>query len=85
MPDLLIIAGPNGAGKSTIFPAIQVMEKFDDSLQPVTIDDQNFINADNIAREFGMSEFSAGKETIKKITESIENGVDFAIETTLSG
>jgi predicted ABC-type ATPase len=53
MPDLLIIGGVNGAGKSTIFPSIQNTEQIQGSFQPGKIENENFVNADDIDRSMG--------------------------------
>ena len=84
-PQLIIIAGPNGSGKSTIFPALQNVERDDWSLEPVRIKDDNFVNPDNIAKNYSLSDIAAGRKTIKTIKYLIENGEDFAVETTMSG
>ena len=76
--NLYIIAGCNGAGKTTaaynILPEIQCKE---------------FVNADEIAR--GLSPLNvegvaiqAGRLMLKRIDELLNEGVTFAIETTLS-
>lgn len=77
---LYIIAGCNGAGKTTA--------SF--SILPTLLKCKEFINADEIAR--GLSPFNpesvaiqAGKIMLARITECLQKGVDFAIETTLSG
>jgi predicted ABC-type ATPase len=79
MSILYIIAGPNGAGKTTAS-----MEYLKDE-----IDCYEFVNADNIA--LGLSPFrpenvavSAGRIMLARIDELISQGIDFAIETTLS-
>ena len=84
-PQLIIIAGPNGSGKSTIFPAIQNVNKDSFFLAPIKIKDDNFINSDNIATKYSLDDFAAGRKTIKKIKQLIEEGEDIAIETTFSG
>jgi predicted ABC-type ATPase len=79
MPALFIIAGCNGAGKTTasftVFPEL--------------LNIREFVNADEIAR--GLSPFQpekvsiqAGKIMLKRIDDLIEEGKDFAFETTLS-
>ncbi|MBR1928830.1 MAG: zeta toxin family protein [Paludibacteraceae bacterium] len=77
--NLYIIAGPNGAGKTTT--------SF--SLLPDVFHCKQFVNADEIAR--GISPFApeevtiqAGRIMLKRIEELLSQGVDFAIETTLS-
>ena len=79
MPNLYIIAGCNGAGKTTASYTIL----------PEILHCREFVNADNIAG--GISPFNpesvaleAGRIMLKRIHELVENGVDFALETTLS-
>ena len=82
-PQLIIIAGPNGSGKSTIFPALQNVEKDDWSLEPMRIKDDNFVNPDNIAKNYSLSDIAAGRKTISIIKSLIEDGEDFAVETNI--
>jgi predicted ABC-type ATPase len=77
---LYIIAGCNGAGKTTASFAIL----------PTILKCKEFINADEIAR--GLSPFNpegmaiqAGKIMLVRIVDCLNKGIDFAIETTLSG
>lgn len=79
MPNLFIIAGCNGAGKTTASLTIL----------PEILDCREFVNADNIAA--GLSPFNAdnvaieaGRIMLHRIDELLGDGVDFAIETTLS-
>jgi predicted ABC-type ATPase len=79
MPNFFIIAGCNGAGKTTA--------SF--NMLPQILQCDEFVNADEIAK--GISPFhpervaiQAGKIMLKRIDELLEEGVDFAIETTLS-
>lgn len=79
MPNLYIIAGCNGAGKTTA--SFNVL--------PKTLDCDEFVNADEIAR--GISPFhpekvaiEAGKIMLKRIDKLIAARTDFAIETTLT-
>jgi predicted ABC-type ATPase len=74
MPDLFVIAGPNGAGKSTSAPEIlsgprRVAE---------------FVNADVIAKEQGLSDIAAGRATLQRLQELTEARRDIAFETTLA-
>lgn len=78
-PNLYIIAGPNGAGKTTASY----------SLLPEILLCTNFVNADEIAH--GLSPFApetvaiqAGRIMLERIEELLPQGVDFAIETTLT-
>ncbi|PCJ24170.1 MAG: zeta toxin [Flavobacteriales bacterium] len=79
MKKLYIIAGPNGAGKTTASYTIL----------PEIFNCKEFVNADEIAR--GISPFNsenvsiqAGRIMLKRISELLEKGNTFALETTLS-
>ena len=85
MPDLVIIGGPNGAGKSTIFPAINLVSRQPGSFEPELIENNNFINADNIAKEYNIDDIAAARKTLKKVDELIQAHKNIAIESTLSG
>lgn len=77
--NLYIIAGCNGAGKTTA--SITFL--------PDVINCKEFVNADAIAA--GLSPFDAekyafeaGRLMLKRMDQLMENGLEFAIETTLS-
>jgi predicted ABC-type ATPase len=77
---IVIIAGPNGAGKTTF------AREFLPKEGACTV----FINADLIAA--GLSPFApetmaikAGKLMLEAITENAQSGINFSLETTLSG
>ncbi len=79
MKNLYVIAGCNGAGKTTASYTIL----------PEILDCKEFVNADEIAK--GLSPFQpetanflAGRLMLTRINEFIEDGVDFAFETTLT-
>src|SRR3569623_1664191 len=79
MPNLYIIAGSNGTGKTTASLTI---------LSDILIC-REFVNADNIA--YGFSPFNvegvaleACRIMLRRIEELLEEGGDFAIETTLA-
>lgn len=79
MPNLYIIAGCNGAGKTTA--SFTVL--------PEMLNCEDFVNADEIAR--GLSPLKpenaaieAGRIMLQKINNFIEQGKDFAFETTLA-
>ncbi|NOZ45812.1 MAG: zeta toxin [Chlorobi bacterium] len=79
MKRLYIISGCNGAGKTTASYTIL----------PEMLNCNEFVNADEIAK--GLSPFNpnevaikAGRLMLSRIDELIENGVDFAFETTLA-
>ncbi|MEK6479060.1 zeta toxin family protein [Catalinimonas sp. 4WD22] len=76
---LYVISGWNGAGKTTASFTIL----------PEILECKEFVNADEIAR--GISPFQpekvgleAGRLMLKRIAELMEEGEDFAFETTLS-
>jgi predicted ABC-type ATPase len=78
VPALTIIAGPNGAGKSTL-TRLMDFEGRDRLLDP-----------DAIARALNRLDpaaaaLSAGRETLKRTAEYLDQGVSFAVETTLAG
>lgn len=73
MPNLYIIAGCNGAGKTTASYTVL----------PEILNCKEFVNADNIAA--GISPFNpesvaieAGRIMLKRISELLEMGADFA-------
>lgn len=79
MPNLYIISGCNGAGKTTASYTIL----------PDILGCNEFVNADNIA--YGISPFNmegvaieAGRIMLHRIEELLQEGGDFAIETTLA-
>ncbi|MDE5902128.1 MAG: zeta toxin family protein [Muribaculaceae bacterium] len=79
MKELYIIAGCNGAGKTTACMTIL----------PDVLNCREFVNADEIAK--GISPFNpeevaieAGRIMLQRIDFLIENGISFAIETTLA-
>jgi predicted ABC-type ATPase len=79
MPNLYIIAGCNGAGKTTASYTIL----------PEILNCREFVNADSIAA--GLSPFNyesvafeAGRIMLQRIHQLIQQGVDFAFETTLA-
>ena len=74
MPNLFVIAGPNGAGKSTSAPELLTGARRVDE----------FVNADVIASERGVSDIEAGRITLRRLTELAEARRDMAFETTLS-
>ena len=79
MPNLYIIAGCNGAGKTTASYTIL----------PEILNCLEFVNADEIAK--GLSpfqpetvSFEAGRIMLERISNLLNDGNDFAFETTLS-
>ena len=84
MPDLIIIGGPNGAGKSTLFPAINNVVRIPNSYQPNTIQPDNNVNTDDIAAQFKVNNFEAGKLALSKIDKLLDTNQSLAIESTLA-
>jgi predicted ABC-type ATPase len=74
MPNLFILAGPNGAGKSTSAPEILTGSRQVDE----------FVNADVIAKEEGVSEIEAGRRTLARLEALAAARRDMAFETTLA-
>lgn len=79
MPRLYVIAGCNGAGKTTASYTVL----------PEMLDCREFVNADEIAR--GLSPFNpesvsfqAGRIMLQRMNELLDEGADFAFETTLA-
>ncbi|SFW56284.1 zeta toxin family protein [Chitinophaga sancti] len=79
MPNLYIIGGCNGAGKTTVSYTVL----------PEILECKEFVNADSIAA--GLSPFNpesvaleAGRLMLQRIELLMSEGVDFALETTLS-
>lgn len=80
MPTLIIIAGPNGAGKTTF------------ARQYLAVEERglDFVNADEIAHRLRRegtqiaSDIVAARMMLHRISELIESGADFLIETTLA-
>ena len=79
-PRCLIVAGPNGAGKTT----------FAREYLPNDARVLNFVNADLIAGGLSplkpeLAAIAAGRLVLKEIDRLVEEQVDFAFESTLSG
>jgi len=74
MPNLFILAGPNGAGKSTSAPRVLS--------GPRRVDE--FVNADVIQKEEGVSEIEAGRRTLARLEALAAARRDLAFETTLA-
>ena len=77
-PTLYVLAGANGSGKSTISKGFLPTEGV------------AYVNPDDIARELNPQcpeekRISAGRETLRRINDFINNATSFAIESTLSG
>ena len=79
MPNLYIISGCNGAGKTTASMTVL----------PETLQCREFVNCDEIAK--GLSplnpdgaKVAAARLMLHRIKKHINDGVDFAIETTLA-
>jgi predicted ABC-type ATPase len=74
MSNLFVIAGPNGAGKST--SASELLSGVRRVAQ--------FVNADVVRKEQGVSEIAAGRITLDRLTSLAAAGKNMAFETTLS-
>jgi predicted ABC-type ATPase len=74
MPNLFILAGPNGAGKSTSAPELL------SGVRKVA----EFVNADVIQKQAGVSEMEAGRITLARLNALADAGKDIAFETTLA-
>lgn len=79
MPKLYVISGCNGAGKTTASYTIL----------PDVLNCKEFVNADEIVK--GLSPFNsesvaieAGRLMLSRMDELLNEGVDFAFETTLA-
>jgi predicted ABC-type ATPase len=78
-PDLVILAGANGVGKTT-FARANLTDY---------IDQQAFLNADDIARDVNPSDvesvaLEAGREMLSRRRTRLEQRLPFCIETTLA-
>jgi predicted ABC-type ATPase len=78
--EIVLIGGPNGAGKTT---AARV-------LLPEFLDENVFLNADEIARGIApenpeAAAFAAGRVLIERMRGLVQQGRSFALETTCSG
>lgn len=79
VPKFVIIAGPNGSGKTTLSEFLREHSII-----------STFLNADIIAQGLsvsgeGASEIQAGKAMLKRIHGLLQQKLDLAFETTLSG
>jgi predicted ABC-type ATPase len=74
MPNLFVLAGPNGAGKSTSAPRVL------SGVRRV----HEFVNADVIAKEDGLSDIEAGRRTLERLAALARERRDVAFETTLA-
>jgi predicted ABC-type ATPase len=74
MPNLFLLAGPNGAGKSTSAPGILRGRRQVDE----------FVNADVIARDQGLSDVAAGRQTLARLEALAAARRGIAFETTLA-
>jgi predicted ABC-type ATPase len=78
--EIVILGGPNGAGKTTTARI----------LLPRLLDEREFLNADEIAREISPGNpdgaaMAAGRELILRMRLLIDQGKGFAFETTCAG
>jgi predicted ABC-type ATPase len=80
MSRAVILAGANGAGKSTLAPALLSQGT------PI----KHFLNTDLIAAGLSplassLADIGAGRLMIQRLDQVVDQGENFAIETTLSG
>ncbi len=73
MKSFLIVAGANGSGKTTFSNNILKETGF------------LFLNADEIEKKYSISKFEAGKIFFQRLENYILTGLNFVLETTLSG
>lgn len=74
----LILGGPNGSGKTTF------------AKKHLSLHDVPFLNADEIAAHMSpgnveAAALAAGRELIRRLDQAITDGIDFVLESTLSG
>jgi len=69
-PVVLVFAGPNGSGKTTAKSGIP--------------DFGTYVNADDIKKEYGLSDLEAAQQAELLRNTLLENRVDFSFETVLS-
>jgi len=77
VPTLTVIAGPNGSGKSTLSRSVNFEGR------------SRLLDPDTIARRLNPSHpsaaaIAAGREVLKRTADYLDQGVGFAVETTLS-
>ncbi len=78
--DLVVLGGPNGAGKTTVAGV----------LLPEAMAISEFVNADEIARGMSPNDvdsaaMAAGRAMLERLNGLIDQGKNFAFETTCSG
>jgi predicted ABC-type ATPase len=78
MPDLTVVAGPNGSGRSTLIRYLQVRK----------IELGTYINADDIAKDNGLSGMMGSKIAQQAAdimrADCLRNQMDFSFETVMS-
>lgn len=80
MKEIILLGGPNGAGKTT---ASRI-------LLPEFLEENEFLNADEIARQISPTDpesvaLTAGKRLIERMRILVSQNRSFALETTCSG
>src|SRR5262245_37601654 len=79
MPQLWVVAGPNGAGKSTL------TRRYLEGRLPIVNPDVIAQRLDPVNPPRARVRLQAGRETIHRQEAFLTQGIDFALETTLSG
>jgi predicted ABC-type ATPase len=69
-PVVLAFAGPNGSGKTTVKQSLSIFG--------------TYINADDIKKEYGLSDLEAAQQTELLRNTLLSRGADFSFETVLS-
>lgn len=69
-PVVLVFAGPNGSGKTTVTCGLKTLG--------------TYVNADDLRKEYGLTDLEAVQHADALRNELLENGADFSFETVLS-
>lgn len=69
-PVILVFAGPNGSGKTTVTRSLPTFG--------------TYVNADDIKKEYGLSDLEAAQQAEALRNELLNRGADFSFETVLS-
>jgi predicted ABC-type ATPase len=80
VPILTVIAGANGSGKSTLTKWARAFFQ-----QAATLDPDAIAIELQAQTSGNLSPIEAGKQVLASAQEFLQKGVDFSVETTLSG